>query len=57
MQSTVDTWTEQSRQLRQRAVALPFGEERDRLIAQADQLDTAIDMTNMLAVRRPARKT
>lgn len=57
MQSTVDTWAEQSRQLRQRAGGLPFSEERDRLIAQADQLDMAIDMTKMLAVRRPPRKT
>jgi hypothetical protein len=56
MQSTVDTWAEHSRQLRQRAAELPAGEERDRLVAQADQLDTAVDMTKMLAIRRPQRK-
>ncbi len=56
MQSTVETWAKQSRQLRLRAECLPLGEERDRLIAQADQLDMAIDMTKMLAVRRPPRK-
>ena len=48
-------WAEQAADLRKRAEALPPGEERDRLLTQADQLETAVDMTKMLSVRKPPR--
>jgi len=56
MNSSATTWAEQAADLRQRAEALPPGEERDQLLGKADQLDTAVDMTNMLSVGRPPRK-
>jgi hypothetical protein len=55
MSTSANDWAEQAADLRLRAEALPPGEERDQLLARADQLDTAIDMTNMLSVRKPPR--
>jgi hypothetical protein len=56
MNTSVPDWTRQAADLRERAKALPPGEERDQLLAKADHLDTAIDMTNMLSVQKPPRR-
>ncbi len=52
---TATAWAEQAAELRRRAEALPPGQERDLLLAQANQLETAVDMTKMLSVRKPPR--
>ncbi|WP_441252681.1 hypothetical protein AB8A28_24920 [Tardiphaga sp. 71_E8_N1_1] len=49
MQTTKQFWTERSADLRKRAAAVPEGLERDLLIYQADQLEAAIVMNDVLA--------
>lgn len=51
MQATVKNWIQQAGKLRDRALAIPEGSERDLLLKQADQLDQAIEMTNLLSVK------
>lgn len=46
---TARKWSKQAAELRRRAEQLPEGPARDRLMAQAEQLDTAIDMLRILA--------
>lgn len=55
MKPTAAVWAEQAADLRKRAETLPLGEDRDRLLIQADQLDAAVDMVKILSVRRPPR--
>ncbi|WP_398467042.1 hypothetical protein [Tardiphaga sp.] len=52
---TAAAWAEQAAELRRRADNLPAGEDRERLLNQADQLDAAVDMTKILSVQRPSR--
>lgn len=51
MQPSVKNWIQQMEELKDRAHALPEGSERDLFLKQADQLDHAIEMTN-LAVKK-----
>lgn len=55
MKPTAAVWAEQAADLRKRAETLPLGEDRDRLLIQADQLDAAVDMVEILSVQRPPR--
>lgn len=56
LKPTAAAWAEQAADLRKRAETLPPGEDRDRVLHQADQLDAAIDMTKILSVQRPPRR-
>lgn len=53
MEATARNWSRQAAELRQRAERLPEGSARDQLLAQAEQLDAAIDMLKILAPRLP----
>lgn len=48
MELTARKWTKQAADLRKHAEQLPEGPARDRLVAQAEQLDAAIDMLKIL---------
>lgn len=58
MEATASYWAKIVATLRRRAEQQPLGPERDRLLEQAERLDTAIDIADMLAIksRKPARR-
>lgn len=53
MDATARKWSRQSAELRKRAERLPEGPARNRLLAQAEQLDAAIDMLRVLELPTP----
>jgi hypothetical protein len=55
MEKSAKTWTEQASKLRETARGLEAGKERDELLNRADQLDAAIEMTELLSVRVPRK--
>lgn len=55
MVTTSQTWIEQAVKLRNRAASMDAGGDRDALIAQAEQLEAAAEMSELLSVRKSRR--
>ena len=55
MAKSSQTWIEQAAKLRNRAASMDAGRDRDALWAQAEQLEAAAEMSELLSVRKPCR--
>ena len=55
MATSSQTWIEQAAKLRNRAAAMEAGGDRDALLVQAEQLEAAAEMSELLSVRKPRR--
>lgn len=55
MKTSAKAWTERAEDLRKLAAPMAAGEERDALLSQAEQLETAAAMSELLSVRKPPR--
>ena len=55
MATSSQTSSEQAAELRDRAASMDAGGDRDALLAQAEQLEAAAEMSELLSARKPRR--